>query len=1151
MPKGNEIAQLVKASPNFGFLGTENPKMLRAIVKGERYVFSDPVSALIRIRQFAELLSIEVAAINGIYINKDNGDNFYSVCRELYNRRYLTREIYNIFTNIRKQGNHAVHEAEGTAREALHQLKMAHRLAAWFHKTFMAYSKTRVSSFIIPPNPKERSQKFVEELKRLRLEVAEKEVKMAQLDEKVQSVEQLRQVAEKKAEKAYRELEEALELAEETEEQRQKEFQRYQKENEEWQAHLDTMRTQSQKRTVQQTEEVIARSQQAGSFDAMDFSEAETRKIIDQQLREAGWEVDTENLTYKKGVRPTKNKNLAISEYPTASGPADYVLFVGLTPVGVIEAKRKAVDVRGALVQSERYSKNYVVKSDEVLLKGDWGEYKIPLLFAANGRPYHRQFLEKSGIWFQDVRRSINLPKALEGWYTPQGIMDLLKQDHDKAEKFLEQETMDYLGLRYYQQEAIRAVENGISNGKTELLLAMATGTGKTRTALGLIYRLIKAKRFRRILFLVDRTSLGEQAEGVFHDVKLESLQAFSQIYDVKGLNDIEIEADTRLHVATVQGMVRRLLYATEDSKPLPVDQYDCIIVDESHRGYNLDKEMSDSEVEFRSAVDYISKYRRVLDHFDAVQIGLTATPALHTKEIFGIPVYEYSYRKAVIDGYLIDHEPPILIHTELNQKGIQFLAGEKVEEYQARTGEIISYEMPDDVDIEVDGFNTKVRTESFNRTVCQFLAKEIDPDLPGKTLIFCANDSHADMVERLLQEEYQAFYENQKLPKKMFQKLTGKTDRHNNAIRVFKNEKLPKFVTTVDLLTTGIDVPEITNLVFLRRVRSRILYEQMLGRATRRCDEIDKEVFYIYDAVGLYEALKDYSTMKPVVQKVRFNFSQLSKELHKLQNATFAQEVVDEFLAKFHRIKGRLTSEALEGFQILTKSSPEEFISTLQSQDLEQIKTVLNDTHQVAEFLDNLKPKNKRGQLISNEEDSFMGTSRGYGKGQKPDDYLEGFKDFIQNSGNQIPALMVVTQRPRELTRQQLKELELILANNGYSEKELRAAWQDKTNQDIAASIIGFIRQQALGIELLPYEERVQKALKKIMFSHNWTRSQKGWLQKIGQQLLKEIVVDKDSFNKGRFKAKGGFKQFNKIFEGKLETLLLELQAAVWMDAG
>ena len=384
-----------------------------------------------------------------------------------------------------------------------------------------------------------------------------------------------------------------------------------------------------------------------------------------------------------------------------------------------------------------------------------------------------------------------------------------------------------------------------------------------------------------------------------------------------------------------------------------------------------------------------------------------------------------------------------------------------------------------------------------------------------------------------------------------MFQKLTGKTDRHNNAIRVFKNEKLPKFVTTVDLLTTGIDVPEITNLVFLRRVRSRILYEQMLGRATRRCDEIDKEVFYIYDAVGLYEALKDYSTMKPVVQKVRFNFSQLSKELHKLQNATFAQEVVDEFLAKFHRIKGRLTSEALESFQILTKSSPEEFISTLQSQDLEQIKTVLNDTHQVAEFLDNLKPKNKRGQLISNEEDSFMGTSRGYGKGQKPDDYLEGFKDFIQNSGNQIPALMVVTQRPRELTRQQLKELELILANNGYSEKELRAAWQDKTNQDIAASIIGFIRQQALGIELLPYEERVQKALKKIMFSHNWTRSQKGWLQKIGQQLLKEIVVDKDSFNKGRFKAKGGFKQFNKIFEGKLETLLLELQAAVWMDAG
>jgi type I restriction enzyme R subunit len=164
----------------------------------------------------------------------------------------------------------------------------------------------------------------------------------------------------------------------------------------------------------------------------------------------------------------------------------------------------------------------------------------------------------------------------------------------------------------------------------------------------------------KRVLFLVDRSALGEQAANAFKDTRMESLQTFADIFGIKELDEQQPDTDTAVHIATVQGMVQRVLYSGEDTTPLTVDQYDCIVVDECHRGYLLDRELSDTELSFRSYDDYISKYRRVLDYFDAVKIGLTATPALHTTQIFGAPIFTYSYREAVIDGFLVDHEPPV-----------------------------------------------------------------------------------------------------------------------------------------------------------------------------------------------------------------------------------------------------------------------------------------------------------------------------------------------------------------------------------------------------------------------------------------------------------------------------------------------------------
>ena len=219
----------------------------------------------------------------------------------------------------------------------------------------------------------------------------------------------------------------------------------------------------------------------------------------------------------------------------------------------------------------------------------------------------------------------------------------------------------DGLNLYPFQVRAIQAAERAVMNGQRNILLAMATGTGKTRTALGLIYRFLKSGRFRRVLFLVDRNPLGEQAYDAFREVKLENLKTLTEIYTVRGVKDKPTETarefiddnTVRLQIATVQSMVKRILYP-EDGAPVPgVTDYDLVIADEAHRGYILDREMGETETLYRDQRDFQSKYRAVISYFDAVRIGLTATPALHTVEIFGPPVFRYTYTEAVVDGYL------------------------------------------------------------------------------------------------------------------------------------------------------------------------------------------------------------------------------------------------------------------------------------------------------------------------------------------------------------------------------------------------------------------------------------------------------------------------------------------------------------------
>lgn len=1126
-------------SPNFWFLAQHDAALLRAASSAEQYVFDDPNTALFKLRQLAEIFAKGVASRLGLPLAE--GDDFALLERRLRDAGLLDHQLHQVMRTVRRLGNSAAHSLAGERRDALHSLKLVRQLAIWFHKTTKRDAAFRAGPFVPPDNPADAEDELRQELEQLRARLKQREQSLDELQQyRIPQLQQQAADAVREAGLAYADAEAALELGAETEAALQARIAQYE-------AGLVEAAAENAEADTAEKQQVTAAASQA-SVD-LELDEWDTRQIIDGQLQDAGWEADSSTLRYSNGIRPVKHRNLAIAEWPTATGPADYVLFRGLTPLAVVEAKRAIKNVAGAIEQAKRYSRDFRVEAEQESPGGPWGDFQVPFLFATNGRPYLRQLLEKSGVWYLDARRETNHPRALESWYTPDGLWQLLQQDIQAADQRLEAEPADYLPLRDYQKDAVRAVERQIAAGSRSMLIAMATGTGKTITCIGLVYRLIKAKRFRRVLFLVDRTSLGEQAADKLKDVRLENLQTFPDIYDVKQLGDLKPDTDTKLQIATIQGMVKRLLYA-EDEAPVPVDWYDCIVVDECHRGYNLDQEMSDGELRFRDESDYISKYRRVIDHFDAVKIGLTATPALHTTDIFGRPVFNYSYRQAVIDGHLSDHDPPFRLVTRLNEDGMRWQRGAEMKIYDARTHEVELYQTPDDVAIEVDQFNRSVVTENFNRTVCQTLAEHIDPDLPGKTLIFCVNDLHADLVVRLLKEAFDQRYGG--VPDAAVEKITGASDKPLQLIRRYKNEQLPKVAVTVDLLTTGIDVPAITTLVFIRRVRSRILFDQMLGRATRLCDSLygtgeHKDRFQIFDAVDIYNALEPLTEMKPVVTRPNITFAQLAKELLEVDDAEFRGQVRDEFIAKLRR--KNLSDQQVEQLGAACGMDQDQLIEHAQASDPEQLGRWLADRPAVSDILD-AAPRGAARLIISEHEDELRRVERGYGTASRPDDYLEAFRTFLEQNLDEIPALVVVAQRPRDLTRAQLRELRGVLDQEGFTEANLRTAIRETTNKDVAASIIGYILHVACGQPLIAHKDRVKAAMDQVLASRRWTEPQRKWLERIGKQLEQETIVDRESLDAGQFRQAGGFQRLNKVFQGELDQILKTIADAMWQTA-
>lgn len=1070
---------------NFNYIAEEYPQLAKIGQLAERNTFIDPSTSLSKLRLLSEKITKFI--IEYERIEEPEYTDQVKRIQLLHNNGAISQEINDLLHIIRKSGNKATHTGEGSPAEAKFVLRQTVKVVKWFCAVYENLEAP--VDFIMP------------------LEHADDTLRVKELEQELLRFKETVKNYEDKVKKL----------------------------------------------TLLSKEQKVERKERADRIVLkIEETEAETRERIDKQLRDAGWECDTATINYKiHRILPEKGKFKAIAEWPCGNLWADYALFNGFELLGIVEAKKHIKNVRSDLGQAQKYSIAVTNLHDITFPKHiNRDNYSIPFMFATNGRTYLKQIKTASGIWFWDGRKATNSPRALRNWFSPTDLIEMLNYDQNEGETKLAQSPYDYLqdsdglNLRDYQIEAIKAVDNKIISDKEDrrALLAMATGTGKTRTMIGMCYRLIKSGRFRRILFLVDRRMLGKQAADSFKEVKIEGLQTFAQIYDLQELKQAAAELDTKIHFATVQSMVKRVAYS---ENPPSIGDYDCIIVDEAHRGYTLDKEMEEEELILRDQKDFQSKYRMVLDYFDAYRIGLTATPAIHTAEIFGKPVYTYSYRRAVVEGYLIDFEPPYVFKTKLGKEGIVWEKGDEVKVYDPEENQIVETGVTEDeIRVEIQSFNKKVINDSFNRNILNKLIADygIHPDDPKKTLIFAATNLHADMIVDILREELEELGEE--VHEAAIKKITGDVYDREDLLNRFKNDQYPSIVVTVDLLTTGIDVPKICNIVFLRRVNSRILYDQMMGRATRKCDEIGKEVFKVYDCVGVTEIMAEEKVMKPVAPTVSKSFSDLNQELAIIEDDYLREVKLDRIIAKLQRKTRSLNGDQMEQFKSLSGGLDANRLGQkLKALDPNDLLNTIGEYEHLWNYLDREKGKaNNNATLYSEHQDVVEDVKRAYEKNLKPKDYLESFTDFIRQNRNTIAAINILCTKPSSLTRRDLKDLRLILDEKGFNKVKLNAAYREISNQEIVADIIAHVRTSALGSPLISHQERISKAVEKMKATHNWNSIQLKWLDEIELQLLAESVITIEDLNKPPFSMDGGLKRLEKVFKNKTSAIINEL---------
>jgi type I restriction enzyme R subunit len=875
---------------------------------------------------------------------------------------------------------------------------------------------------------------------------------------------------------------------------------------------------------------------------------------VDPRLLAAGWKAaaSCEQPQARQLVAS------AVPELPTTAGPADYALCDGGRIRGVVEAKKVTLGPQGVLPQAERYSRAILQEPRYQ------GEYGVPFLYSTNGEV----------IWFHDVRDPLNRSRQIGGFHSPAALSEALARDFDAQLARLE--TIPPNGvLRSYQHEASAAIESAIRDRKRKLLVTMATGTGKTLTLVNETYRLMKSGVAQRVLFLVDRRALAAQAVQAFSAFEAEPGMKFDKVYELynqrfhkEDLEESEFEpkvlptkyltqpklGQAFVYVSTVQRMAINLFgkgvlpgfdgESEEDAERLniPIHAFDLVIADECHRGYST-KEMS--------------VWRNTLDHFDAITIGLTATPALHTTSYFQNIVYRYEYTRAVAEGYLVDYDV-VKVSSGVRMHGVFLEQGDEVQEVDPATGTKQLDLIEDERVFDTTKIEHEITAPDSNRKILEevrryALEHELEYKRFPKTLIFADNDmphtSHSDQLVDLGRDVFgqgDAFV----------QKITGRVDRPLQKIREFRNRPNPKVVVSVDLLTTGVDVQDIEFIVFLRPVKSRILFEQMLGRGTRKSDRYpDKSHFVVFDCFDgtLLAFFKNATGM--TVEPPESDGKTTPEIIDEIWNNHDRDYNVRRLIRRLRRVEKEMAGEAREAF---AKYVPDGDIGQFTDQltnllhtSFKGVMTILRDKG----FQDLLRsyPRATRTFLVApgivdtvTSERLIKGAD---GKDYKPEDYLAAFSRYVRANKDHIVALTILLSRPQGWSTEALRQLRKALSEtpDRFTEQSLRLAFEQTAHKALV-DIISMVKRGAEDASpLYTASERVDHALGVVAATLTPTPEQARWLDHIRQHLIANLSIDPGDFDEMPVLAnRGGWGRANRVFNGKLAGLLKELNREV-----
>jgi len=613
-------------------------------------------------------------------------------------------------------------------------------------------------------------------------------------------------------------------------------------------------------------------------------------------------------------------------------------------------------------------------------------------------------------------------------------------------------------------------------------------------------------------------------------------------------------ETHTFVYVSTIQRMTINL-FGREGALPqdgtdpemdddagkldIPIHAFDVIIADECHRGYTSSE----------TAI-----WRQTLQHFDAIKVGLTATPAAHTVAFFGASIFRYTVEQGVQDGYLVDYDA-VSIRSDVRLNGAFLKPGESVGLVDTMTGEEIFDQLEDERQFSSTEIEQKITAPESNRKIVQELAKyayahEQRTGHFPKILIFAVNDlphtSHADQLVSLCREVFSQGDE-------FVQKITGNpnVDRPLQRIREFRNRPNPKIVVSVDMLSTGVDIPALEFIVFLRPVKSRILWEQMLGRGTRHCSDINKTNFTIFDCFGgsLIEYFKDATAFK--VEPLQQEAIPLAQVIENIWNNASRDYNVRVLVRRLQRIEKDMSGEARQQFaQYIEDGDMGRFAANLP----QRIKADFTPTLELLrdpKFQDLLLgyPRAKRSFLIAYEVGDNVSsewTFRVDDEYLKPEDYLTRFATFIQSRQSEIEALQVLMNRPHEWRTDVLEGLRQKLRAASFDERDLQKA--SRIVHHRLADIISLVKHAAKEeAPIYTAEERVDRVMSQLETQHRFSDDQLQWLQLIREHLVKNLTIELDDFDlMPIFTDRGGLARAGKLFEQNLRPLVDQINMKV-----